>query len=68
MKRDGGDAVTGLVYGVTQSTNGATGIAGSAAGTAENTSSGLVGTAESTAAGAVPGQLHFRIPVYKSKT
>ncbi|KAJ5539975.1 hypothetical protein N7513_008307 [Penicillium frequentans] len=56
LKRDGGDAVSGLVYGVTESTNGATGIVGSAAGTAESTSSGLVGTAEKTVAGAVPAK------------
>ncbi|KAJ5916397.1 hypothetical protein N7504_000412 [Penicillium tannophilum] len=56
FKRDGGDAVSGLVYGVTETTNGATGIVGSAAGTAESTSSGLVGTAESTVAGAVPAK------------
>jgi hypothetical protein len=56
LKRDGGDAVSGLVYGVTGATNGATGIVGSAAGTAESTSSGLVGTAESTVSGAVPGK------------
>ncbi|KAJ5792974.1 uncharacterized protein N7503_008952 [Penicillium pulvis] len=56
LKRDGGDAVSGLVYGVTESTNGATGIVGSAAGTAESTSSGLVGTAESTVSGAVPAK------------
>ncbi|KAJ6011265.1 hypothetical protein N7451_002677 [Penicillium sp. IBT 35674x] len=56
FKRDGSDAVSGLVYGVTESTNGATGIVGSAAGTVESTSSGLVGTAESTVAGAVPAK------------
>ncbi|KAJ6093189.1 hypothetical protein N7486_008478 [Penicillium sp. IBT 16267x] len=56
LKRDGGDAVSGLVYGITGSTNGLTGIAGSAAGTAESTSSGLLGTAESTVSGAVPAK------------
>lgn len=59
MKRD--DALTGLVYGVTESTNGATGIVGSAAGTAESTSSGLVGTAESTVSGAVPGESNWKL-------
>ncbi|KAJ5648341.1 hypothetical protein N7490_004713 [Penicillium lividum] len=54
LKRDGGDAVSGAVYGATSSLNGVTGIAGSAAGTVESTSSGAVGTVEHTVSGAVP--------------
>ncbi|KAJ5918413.1 hypothetical protein N7466_009069 [Penicillium verhagenii] len=56
VKRDSTDALTGTVYGVTESTNGLVGIAGSAAGTAETTSAGAVGTVESTVAGVVPAK------------
>ncbi|KAJ5239579.1 hypothetical protein N7468_004198 [Penicillium chermesinum] len=56
LKRDSGDALSGAVYGVTSSLNGVTGIAGSLAGTAESTTSGLVGTAESTVGGLIPAK------------
>ncbi|KAJ5953160.1 hypothetical protein N7454_000056 [Penicillium verhagenii] len=57
VKRDGStDALTGTVYGVTESTNGLVGIVGSAAGTGESTSAGAVGTVESTVAGVVPAK------------
>lgn len=63
VKRDETDALTGAIYGTTESLNGVTGIAGSVAGTAESTTSGAVGTVEAEVAGIVPGKSPISEPV-----